>query len=184
VLIRPNVNAENSGTMNNWQSFFEHFLVSPEKFDSFVDKLSFFIGFVPGVIPTSNYGGPLMKLSGERTGTLALTTRRLIVAMSEEGGWKYLHIPVINNLTERPLRSDKPNWPYQTIVMIPGGMGLVVQAQTSDKKQCECLSLLLVKSLLRLGAQRDVNDAETAIIVEEERRRQQQNKSYHDRDRE
>lgn len=155
--------------MSQWQSVFEHCLVPGERLLAVVENLSFSLHFIPNIAPTHN---PSTGLAGG----MALSTRRIIAVWSEGQGWKWFHIPAINSLSERPLRPDKPSWPYQAILMIPGGIGLVVQTSRPNAEHGRQLSALLVEGLVRLSTRRDDDAALAAIIAheEEERRRREQ----------
>lgn len=155
-----------------WRSIVESRLLPAEQLIDVVGDLSFSLYFVPHVGP-GNYQTSL-------AGTLALTIHRLIAiwSLAEAQSWQWFHIPAINSLFERPLHPDKRSWPYQAILMIPGGMGLVVQTQTPHAEHGKRLSSLLTEGFMRFGVRRDDDSALAAIITheeeEEERRRRVQ----------
>jgi hypothetical protein len=167
--------------MTTWQTIFENLLIPEEKLLLFIGDLNFQINFVPSVNPMANYSlkkdVSILSISHSYQGGIALTTHRLIAALVEAQGWKILHIPAINNLSERPLRSDKQDWPYQAIVIIPGGVGLILQTQSTDPQICRDLSTLLVEALMRLGVNREKDDSYTPIMVEERRRQEDRSSS-------
>lgn len=155
--------------MSKMYSAFESCLVPGERILAVVEDLSFGFFWVPNVGPYGNYSTTLQ-------GALALTTHRIIALWAESRqGWKWYHFSALNSLSERPLRSDKPSWPYQAIMMIPGGIGLVLQTRQPNAEHAKQLSSLLTEAFLRFGVRRDDESATTAIITheeEEERRRQ------------
>ena len=152
-------------------SAFRQKLLSEERLIAVVENLQIDFLVVPRVIPSQNY-------STKMAGALALTPYRVIALWEESRScWKSLHIPSLNSVSERPLRSDKPNWPYQAILMIPGGLGLVVQTQQPNAEHGQQLSSLLNEAIVRLGSTRDDTGSLSAIITheeEEERRRREQ----------
>jgi hypothetical protein len=151
-------------------SAFKKRLLPGEQLIAVVENLSFGFHFVPHIIPTGNYPAGLH-------GALALTNRRVIALWQEtRQSWKWLHIPALNSVSERPLRSDKPSWPCQAIMMLPGGIGLVVQTRQPSAEHSKQLLSLLNKAIVRLGVQHDDTGAIGAIITyeeEEERRRRE-----------
>ncbi len=157
----------------------EHKLLPGEQLIAVVENVSFNFSFVPHVIPTQNYPTHF-------SGALALTSRRVIALWAEtQQGWKWLHIPALNSVSERPLRSDKPNWPYQAILMIPGGIGLVVQTQQPNAEHGKQLSSLLNEAIVRFGVNRDDTGAMVALIAHEEaeeRRRREQEEDRRKKD--
>lgn len=158
-------------------SIVEQKLLSGERLIAVVENVSFSFLFVPHVIPTQNYPTGL-------NGALALTSRRVIALWAEtQQGWKWLHIPALNSVSERPLRADKPSWPYQAILMIPGGIGLVVQTQQPNFQHCQQLSSLLNEAIVRFGVTRDDTGSLAAVMAyeEEARRRREQEDARSDK---
>jgi hypothetical protein len=150
--------------MSTWTEAFEARLIPGEKLLAVVKNLEFSLGFVPNVTPTENYSAYLC-------GALALTNRRLIAVWQEGKGWKWFHIPALNSVSERPRRPDKPSWPHQAIVMVPGGIGLIVQTQKPDDNHAGQLSSLLVQALVTLGA-RQLDDGSTVAIIDYEQEKE------------
>lgn len=142
-----------------------------ERLIAVVENLHLSFLMVPNVLPIQNYPAGL-------SGVLALTNRRVIALWAEAPqSWKWLHIPALNSVSERPLRSDRPSWPYQAILMIPGGIGLVVQTQQPNAEHGKQLSSLLNEAIIRFGVNREDTGSMAAIIAheaEEERRRREQ----------
>jgi len=167
--------------MPRYYAALEDMLVLNEKLIGVVENLSIGFVYVPIALPTENYMGlyshPIKKFDG----AVALTTHRMIVIWEENDRCvRKLHIPALNNFTERPLRSDKPNWPYQVIVMLPGGLVLIAQTLGTDKKHARQLSLLLNEAIVRLGAIGDDAGSMAAIASYEEEKERQRNQSDDD----
>ncbi len=150
--------------MATWTSVFEGMLVPGETLLGVAENLAFNYAFVPQVSPTAN-------LTTNTQGAMGFTSRRMIVAWAEGQGWKFLHLTAVSSLTERQLRADKSAWPYQAIVMVPGGMGLVVQTKTADANAAQQLSALLVQSLLRLASSRDDEGSIAALAAFEQEKK-------------
>jgi hypothetical protein len=93
--------------------------------------------------------------------------------MHERRAWKWVHIPALNSLWERPPTPNRPQWPYQAMLVIPGGVVIMVQTQQRDEAQTKLLSSLLNEAILSLGTARDDTGSSAAIIAHEdaERRR-------------
>lgn len=166
-------------TKSQVQSEVEEKLVASERLDALVEYVSFQFLFVPHIAPTGNYATVW-------SGALALTSRRVIAVWVESRHcWKWLYIPALNSVSERFLRSDKPSWPYQAILMIPGGIGLVVQTdhpeeergRPPDVERGRRLSSLVNEAIVRFGGSREDTGSIAAILAHEEaeeRRRQEQ----------
>jgi hypothetical protein len=146
---------------------FEQKLILPkERLVTVVENLLFSFLVVPNALPTGNYMSPLEK---KLSGALALTSHRIIASWEESKQcWKTLHIPSLNNVTERPLRSDHPSWSYQAIMMLPGGLVLVVQTQQPNAEHAKQLSSLLNEAIMRFGVFRDDTGSIASIISYEE----------------
>jgi len=153
--------------MSEIASAFQKKLLPGEQLLFVVEDLYFSVLFVPNITPEENY-------SCQRSGSLCLTNRRIIAILSDGNVWKWFHFSAINSLTERPLNAYKPSWPYQAIMIIPGGMGLVVQTQNpKDVEHATQLQNLLVQGFMKYGVRRDDDGAMAAIIAHEERRRRE-----------
>lgn len=155
--------------MSETVSTFQKKLLPGEQLLAVVENLSFSVLFVPHVTPIQNYPCGF-------GGSLALTNRRIIAALFDGSVWKWFHISAMNSLTERPLNNNRPSWPYQAIMMIPGGIGLVIQTQNPNAEQAKQLQTLLVEGFMKYGVRRDDDGAMAAIIAheeEEERRRRE-----------
>jgi len=163
-------------SQSRFRSVFEQKLVVSldEKIRVVVENLSIGFMFVPNVMPTENYMGLYMP-SKKFNGAMALTNHRIIASWEETSECvRTLHIPSINNITERPLRSDKPSWPYQAILMLSGGLVLITQTQKPNEEQAKQMSSLLNEAAIRFGANRDDTGSLAAIIsYEVEKARQQ-----------
>jgi hypothetical protein len=157
-----------------WVSAFETRLVASERLLAVVENLRFSLMFVPHANPTGNYEPDL-------AGALALTTHRLIAGWAEGQGWKFYNAPALNGFSERRLRPDKRRWPYQAIVMLPGGMSLIVQTSRADAEHGNQLRVLLTQALIVLG-KRDADDGALAAIVayEEQKRREEEQRRRDD----
>ena len=114
--------------MSDITTIIKNELAQGEELISVMDNLNFDISFVPHIKPTNN---PPAFLEG----TLALTNRRLIAILWDGNVWRWLHIAGLNWYSERFLKKQKPGWPYQAILMIPSGMGLIVQTEKPDYEQ-------------------------------------------------
>lgn len=148
-------------------------LVPGETLLAVVDGLGFSFTSVPHVLPTENY--PVSY-----SGVLALTDRRLIAVWREGAGKKWLYIPALSSLSERPLRSDRSSWPHQAILVTPVGMGMIVQTRTPDKEHGEKMSALLIGAFMTLGTQPVGAGAMSSIVAheeEQERRRRAQRRA-------
>ena len=167
--------------MPKYYAALEDVLVLNEKLIGVVENLSIGFVYVPNALPTENYMGLYSHPNQKFDGAIALTTHRMIVIW-EESDWcvRKLHIPALNNFTERPLRSDKPNWPYQVIVMLPGGLVLIAQTLSTDKTHARQLSLLLNEAIVRLGVIGDDTGSVAAIASYEEEKERQRNQSDDD----
>lgn len=167
--------------MSRFYASFEDMLVLDERLIRVVENLSIGFLYVPNALPTENYMGLYSGPNKKNDGAVALTARRMIVAWKESDQCvRKLHIPTLNNFTERPLRSDKPNWPYQVIVMLPGGLVLIAQTLDTDKTRARQLSLLLNEAIVRLGVIGDDTGSMTAIASYEEEKERQRNRSDDD----
>jgi len=152
-------------------SAFEQKLILPtERLITVAENLFFNFYVVPHVLPTENYMSGLGGLVQKKlNGALALTSHRVIALWEESSQcWRTLHIPSLNNVSERPLRSDKPTWSYQAIMMLPGGLVLVVQTQQPNPEHEKRLSSLLNEAIIRLGVMRDDTGSIASIISFEE----------------
>lgn len=155
--------------MSTIQAFLTKRLWPQEQLLQVAENLSLSFAFVPHVNPMANYPTSL-------PGALALTNRRLLAAwMETPQAWKYLHIPALNYASERPLRADKPTWPYQVVLQIPGGLGLVAQTHEPDEAAGEQLAAL-VNEALRRFATRFGDDAALAALVAHEEAEERQRK--------
>ncbi len=152
---------------------FEQKLVSSKKEQLRIVAENLLIGFlfVPSVMPTENYMGMLIPAK-KFNGAMALTSHRIIISWEETSQCtRMLHARSINNISERPLRSDKPNWQYQSIVMLSGGLVLVAQTQLPNVEQANQLSALLNEAIVCFGSLNDDTGSIAAIIAYEEEKR-------------
>lgn len=167
--------------MSRFYASFEDMLVLDEKLIRVVEDLSVGFLYVPNVLPTENYMGLYSGPNKKFDGAVALTTRRMVVVWNESDQcMRKLHIPALNNFTERPLRPDKLSWPYQVIVMLPGGLVLIAQTLGTDKTHARQLSLLLNEAIARLGVIGDDTGSMAAIASYEEEKERQRNQSDDD----
>jgi len=149
--------------------YIQSVLMPDEKLLAVVENLQYKLYFVPHVSPIQSYS------PGEKA-TLALTNRRIIAVLWSDEIWRWLSISALNSLVERPLNKYRGGWPYQAILLIPGGIGLIVQTKTNSTEAAKQLSSLLVRAFMLFGTRRDDDGALAAILTheeeEEERRRQ------------
>jgi hypothetical protein len=152
-----------------WRSIVQSRLLPDEQLVDIVGDLEFSVNYVPHIEPHGTY-------QTEIEGTLVLTTHRIIAiwALAEPQRWKWFHIPAINSLSETPLHPDEPIRAYQAMLMIPGGIGIVVQTRSPHAEHGKRLSLLLTKAFMRFGVQRDDNGALAVIITHEEEEKARQ----------
>jgi hypothetical protein len=154
--------------MADWESFLQSQMLPGEELISFVTALRHSFKFVPYVDPDDNHT-PVNEM------VLALTNRRLIARYHDGKVWKWFYTSALNSLMERKISQDKPSWPYQAILMIPGGLGLVIETWKVDKEQQEKLSTLLVQAFMKFSVRGEDAGAIAAIATyEEEKQRQQQ----------
>ena len=147
-------------------SYIQAELVDGEKLLSVVENLRFDIKYVPHISPVDNWA-PKKYL----TGTLALTNYRIIVVMWDGIVWKWLHISGLNWYSERFLSKQKPNWPYQAVLMIPSGMALLVETEKPDKDSQRELYSLLKKAFTIFGTKEEDTGAILSIIDDEEKKK-------------
>ena len=136
-------------------------LAKGEELISLMDNIELNIRYVPHIKPNDNEICPM-------GGAIALTNRRLIIILWDGKVWKWLYVAGLNWYSERFINKDKPTWPYQAILMLPSGMGLIVQTQKQDRELQKQLSSLLMEAFMRLGTSRESGGAMTAIIDYEE----------------
>jgi hypothetical protein len=163
---------------------FEQKLVSARKEQLKIVAENLLIGFlfVPSVMPTENYMGILMPTK-KFNGAIALTSHRIIISWEETRQCvRTLHARSINNISERPLRSDKPNWQYQSIIMLSGGLVLIAQTQLPNIEQANRLSALLNEAIVCFGAPQDDTGSIAAIIAYEEEKKKSSNNQDNDSD--
>ncbi len=155
--------------MSTWTPAFLERLLPSEELLVVFEQLHLGLHYIPYADPSLNYSPSL-------PGALALTSRRLVAAWSERGGTRWLHVPWIVGFAERPLRDKKPHWAYQALLLLPNGLGLVVQTLTPDADQARELSMLLSRAMLFLGNGRK-DEGVSAVLIDslrEQRQRQQQ----------
>jgi hypothetical protein len=140
-------------------------LLPNEQITSNIEDLEFGIEVTPNC--STNY-------SCIYSGELALSNKRLIILFSDGETWKIISIAAINNLSERPLNDNKPKWPYQAIIGLPGGYGIIAQTRKSDITQQKMLSRTLINAYLQFCVRTDDYGSIKAIEVEKEKQMQQQ----------
>jgi len=159
-------------------------LIKGEHIEAIVENLDFEFLYVPHVIPAANYPAGIY-------GAIALTNHRIIVLLfsytkqNTQQIFRWLHILTLNSISERPLSIDKPNWPYQAIMMIPGGIGLVVQTRGPNVEHSEQLSSLLNEAIVRFGSRHEDTGSTAAAIgyeEEEEARKHRQQEDFPKKD--
>ena len=146
-------------SQQHWKPIIESHLIAGESLIELVTDLFCDVNFIPHI----NY-------SPSSDGLVALTSYRLIVAILIEAPdcWRWLHIPAINYLSETPLCTSKPDKPYQAVILIPGGMGITVETQLSNKAHGEQLASILVNAFSRFATRKTDGDSMAAIITHEE----------------
>jgi hypothetical protein len=159
--------------MTQIQAAFAQRLQPGEDLIAVVEDLTFV--FITHATPDRN-------LDPKLNGAMALTTHRIIIGWAEtQQGLKWLHIPALNSVSERSLRADKPDWPFQAIMSVPGGMAVVVQTEKADEKHGEQLSALLNKAIFRLGASFRGDDSAALIAYEDEQQEEQKRREARDK---
>jgi len=153
--------------MSEWSSI----LVPDETIIQEVINLQLGLEFVPFGAPMRNY--PLTVLSSSfKDGSLILTNHRLIAQWKDQRTRLYSTLGVYA-LSERLFDPSRSNWPYQAIVILPGGISLVVETSNIDAPSANELSKFLNQVLLSLG-KRETDIASLNAInayLEELRRR-------------
>jgi hypothetical protein len=122
-------------------SFVKSKLIRQEKLIDIVDDIQFSIGFVPSF-------SPLSDISPTHRGFLALTTHRLIAFIGDTQDYRAFHITSLNCFTERHTSRSNQNWPFQFILVIPGGIELMVQSLNNDPR----LTSIIAHASVMLGA--------------------------------
>jgi hypothetical protein len=162
--------------MSEVRTFFQNRIVSGEKLLDLAENLKIEIGFVPVGQPTGN-------IAPSYNGNIALTDSRLIVQWVYDGRYRVYSALAIFGLSERyfvPGHSSK--WPYQAILILPGGMSLVVETIDRTAQPAEQLSSFLTKALFLLG-KRDGDIGSMAAMnahLEELRRREDEHRRQDD----
>jgi hypothetical protein len=154
--------------MSELTSAIQNVLMPNEQLVCVVENLQCHLTFIPHM-------SPLGDESPFQDATLGVTNRRIIAfVLDRSRRWRRISISALNSLTERPLLGGS-SWPYQAILMIPGGIALMLQTKTNDAQHANQLSSVLAQAFIQFGTRHDDDGALTAIITheeEEERRRQ------------
>jgi hypothetical protein len=137
--------------MSEWKSI----LVPDEAKIEGVMNLKLTLAFVP-------VGEPMQNAAPREDGRLILTNRRLIVQWTDQRVKLYFTLAVYA-LSERFFSPSQPNWPYQAILILPGGMNLIVETLNRDSQSANILSQFLNRVLFSLG-KRDTDIASMAAI--------------------
>jgi hypothetical protein len=152
------------------ESFLLTFISDDERLLEVIGDLSAEIGFVPYGLPTKDY-------DPGNTASLALTTKRLIIifALAE----RVYSATGILGLSERFFcRWEDPRrkpWPYQAILVLPGGLNLVIQTYTRDEESGKRAAAFLSKALFTLG-KRESDLAGLAAANDYQRRQEERNR--------
>jgi hypothetical protein len=137
--------------MSEWQTI----LVPDEILIEEVLNLKLSLAFVP-------VGQPMQNAAPEYKGRLILTNRRLIIQWTEKRIKLYSTLAVYA-ISERFLDPTQPNWPYQAILILPGGMSLIVETLSRYSQSANGLSQFINRVLFSLG-KRDTDIASMAAI--------------------
>ena len=136
-------NTPRRGLRDGIKPAWESILIHEEKTLAFIMDLKLTLAFVPT-------GEPMEDISPSKFGGLVLTNRRLIVLWREERVKLYSTLGIYA-LSERFFNPSSPGWPYQAIIVLPGGLSLIVETTSRDNKSAAELSEFLNKALFSLG---------------------------------
>jgi hypothetical protein len=151
---------------SQWTLAIQNALMPNETLVAVVEGLQHKFYFVPHISPAEN-------LAAAAPATLALTNRRIIAVIHDGSVWKWFSISAVNSLCERPLSQNKPSWPYQAQLMLPGGLGLVIQTSTNNPQHAKQLSTLLQQGFCMFGSRQDDGALAALVSYEEEQQRRQ-----------